>query len=379
MSIEKVQRKGGHVWRVRWREGGRSRSKVLGRKRDAEAYDAEIRRRKRTGDLFTMEAGQETLAEFAETWWHLHASPNLARATLEIYAGLWDRHVLPRLGGVPLRELTSEAIAYFRADLTRAGVGDASVRKTLTLLQGILERAVEWRRIATNPARSVRKPLQRRARPVRPLSPATIERIRLHLLQRGRLRDATLVSVLAYAGLRPGEALALIWGHVRDRTILVERALSRGELKSTKTGRTRSVRLLAPLAADLAEWRLASGRPDESALMFPAHDGECWADHDWRNWRRRVFEPAARAAGVDHSRPYDLRHSFCSLLLTEGSTVVEVARQAGHSPAMTLATYAHVIEELEGGERTSIEAEIRRARDEQVSVSCRPSHVRSQN
>ena len=37
MSIERLERQGGVVWRVRWREGGHNRAKVLGRKRDAEA------------------------------------------------------------------------------------------------------------------------------------------------------------------------------------------------------------------------------------------------------------------------------------------------------------------------------------------------------
>ena len=49
MSSERVERDGGVVWRVRWREPGRNRSKVLGRKRDAEALDAELKRRRRTG------------------------------------------------------------------------------------------------------------------------------------------------------------------------------------------------------------------------------------------------------------------------------------------------------------------------------------------
>jgi ribosomal protein L15E len=50
VSVERVDRKDGSVvWRVRWRQGGRNRSKVLGRKRDADAFDAELTRRKRTG------------------------------------------------------------------------------------------------------------------------------------------------------------------------------------------------------------------------------------------------------------------------------------------------------------------------------------------
>src|SRR4029453_11914094 len=92
-------------------------------------------------------------------------------------------------------------------------------------------------------------------------------------------------------------------------------------------------------------------------------NGEPWRDTAYRNWRRRIFAPAAEAAGLDGSGPYDLRHLFCSLLLAEGASVVEVARQAGHSPAMTLSTYGHVIEELEGGDSRSAEAVIRAARD----------------
>jgi integrase len=222
--------------------------------------------------------------------------------------------VAPRLGAIKLRDLNPEIIVRFHADLGRAGLRDASVRKVLALLQGVLQRAVEWQRIPANPCKAVRKPSQRRDRVVRPLAPEQVERLRRHLLARGRLRDAVFISVLAYAGLRPGEALGLTWGHIRERTILVERALALGRLKTTKTGKTRTVRLLAPLAADLNEWRLAQGRPEDSAPVFPNRDGSTWSDVTWRNWRRRVFAPAAANAGLGaDTRPYDLRHSFVAL------------------------------------------------------------------
>ena len=81
----------------------------------------------------------------------------------------------------------------------RAGETDnasyPSVRRTMVILQGVLERAVEWQRIPANPARAVRKPPQRRERAVRPPPPPDVERIRAQLLEGGRLRDAVLVSV----------------------------------------------------------------------------------------------------------------------------------------------------------------------------------------
>ena len=100
-------------------------------------------------------------------------------------------------------------INRFRLELEADGVGPASVRKTLALLQGVLQRACEWGRIAANPAVAVRKPSAAARGRWRRWRPRRVEAIRAWLLARRRLRDATLVSVLAYAGLRPGEALAL--------------------------------------------------------------------------------------------------------------------------------------------------------------------------
>src|SRR5207302_3998981 len=90
-------------------------------------------------------------------------------------------------------------------------------------------RAVEAQRIPTNPARAVRKAPPKPRRAVRPLPPSSVERVR-HVLGK---RDATLISVLAYAGLRPGEALALRWGDVADGTLIVERAVGGGEIRDS--------------------------------------------------------------------------------------------------------------------------------------------------
>jgi integrase len=160
--------------------------------------------------------------------------------------------------------------------------------------------------------------------------------MRTHLLGRHQKLDATLVSVLAYAGLRPGEAIGLRWDDVGQRTLLVERSVAFGQLKATKTGGTRTVRLLSPLAEDLAAWRNATRQNAPTHLVFPAPDGSPWNADRARNWRKRAFAEAARAAGAAAARPFDLRHSFVSLLIAQGATVVDVARQAGHAPTMAL-------------------------------------------
>jgi hypothetical protein len=121
-------------------------------------------------------------------------------------------------------------------------------------------------------------------------------------------------------------------------------------VKKTKTGKIRSVRLLAPLADDLASWRSRCPDPGGDALVFPTPRGGLWTKDDWGNWRNRVFKPAAGRISASR-RPYDLLHTFASLLIASGGTVVEIAAQLGHDPALTLGTYAHVFDEFDFGSR----------------------------
>ena len=72
-------------------------------------------------------------------------------------------------------------------------------------------------------------------------------------------------------------------------------------------------------------------------------------------------------------RPYDLRHTWASLLIQEGRmTLVEIAEQMGHSTQTLLSTYAHVIAELSGDQRP-VEDLIREARSDTGAAHKRPT------
>lgn len=129
MSVERVERSGKPRYRVRWREAGSNRAKTFDRKGDADRFDTEIRQRRQAGMVIDIDAGRERLADFGREWWGSYAAHNLAPATLEVYAGLWDKHVLSELGGYELRELTAENLTRYRGELTAHGVGDPTIRK----------------------------------------------------------------------------------------------------------------------------------------------------------------------------------------------------------------------------------------------------------
>lgn len=305
-----------------------------------------------------LDAGRISLAEYVSGTWAKAYGSQLALATRTRYGYVYDKHILPELGSLSLRELTPEVIARWQAERLAAGGGPFAVREALKLLGAILQRAVEAQHIEINPVRAVRRPALPHRSEVRPLAPITVERMRAA----GSPRDATLISVLAYAGLRPGEALGLRWGDIRERTLLVERAVSLGIEGDTKTAAHRTVRLLTPLQSDLREWRMRSGRPGDSTLVFAARGDAPWSDSTYRSWRRHAFRRALDAAGIERARPYDLRHSFASLLLHEGASVVKVARQLGHDARLTLSTYGHVIDELDDQPHVDAETAIATAR-----------------
>jgi integrase len=271
---------------------------------------------------------------------------------------MYDHHLRPFLGSVALREIDPEAVGRWQADRLVAGAVPVAVRQALDLLGSILEQAYASGRLSENPVRRVKKARLPRRDEVQPLSSATLETMRAAL----DVRNATLMSVLAYAGLRPGEALGLRWGDIRERTVLVQRSISLGEEADTKTRQHRTVRLLAPLAADLRSWRMAAGRPADDQLVFPSKGGQPWTQAAYQSWRRRAFRRATQAAGLAHARPYDLRHSFASLLLHEGRSVIYVARQLGHDARLTLTRYGHVMDELEDAPRIEADAAIADAR-----------------
>ncbi len=350
-------------WEVRWRENGRNRSRSFSVKADAARFELGVRRARELGGPLDLDRGRETVADFMERWWRDYAVPTLSDNTRACYAGIWERHVRGRIGGYRLRDVTPAVVARLNADLTKDGVGSATIHKALAIVSGMFRHAVIWDRVDRNPVREIKLPRATRQRFVRPLAPVTVEAMRARLLEAEQLRDATLLAVLAYAGLRPEEARALRWEDVGERTIRVERAAAGSTVKETKTGEIRTVRLLAPLARDVGLWRERCGVP-ASGLVFPTSRGTVWTDFDWRNWRRRVYRPTAEGVGLTGSRPYDLRHSFASLLIHEGVSVIEVARQVGNSPDVTLTTYAHVFEEFEPAARVSAVDAIEAARAE---------------
>ena len=363
-----ITRKPNGKWELRWREAGQRRSRTFDRKTDATAFEVDRIRRKQLGHAAVPD--DVPLREFVETYWALHAKPNLAESTRDFYARTWVNHIMPRLGDYGVRELTPKRLTRFREELEKAGVGAATARKSIAIVQSILSFAVAEELVDFNAAASVRKPRYQREREPHIFLPTEVEGIREQLTSQ---RDRTLVSLLAYSGPRPEEVVCrLAWEDIGERAI---------RYRDTKRHRVRFTPLLAPLAEDLREWFLASGRPEGKQPVIPAHDGGFWTDDDWRNWRSRIWRgeerPANRrnvptypGAAPEGTRPRDLRSSFITVQVYAGVPLTTIAKQCGTSVTMIEQHYAGVIENWDG-RQVPAEDQIRAAREQRALESPR--------
>jgi integrase len=134
----------------------------------------------------------------------------------------------------------------------------------------------------------------------------------------------------------------------------VRRSLSKDDdgrlvIKATKTERGRTIALLPQVVEALrahrkrqAEERLKySGLWRDEDLVFPSTTGSTMS---WNNLVGRNLKPLMRAAGLPQgTRPYDLRHTFATLMLEQGENPKVVQEVLGHSHIThTMDTYSHV-------------------------------------
>lgn len=351
MAITKRKDTSTRPYKVSWREpDGRQRSKSFRTKREAQQFHAQVVQAKAIGAAGPAEPSRITLAEWLERWFSTY-TPEWAATTSRHRAYICDKWVMPYIGGYRLGQLTTSAIRDYRARILKEGSTEKNANAVMRVLSAALGAAVEAELLQANPCGSVRNLRVPRPQP-RALTPLQVEQIRAGLPTD---RDRLVVSLMAYAGLRPGEVCGLRWDHIRDHIILVEQSAQYGKIIATKTGRSRAIAISDVLADDLAA-------ADRAAEYVTA--GDKGGILDWHNWSSRAWRPVVRALNVS-AVPYDLRHTFASLALHEGRSLAWVAAAMGHAnQTTTLDHYSHMYQEAQLATGLPMSDAIRAARAE---------------
>ncbi|MGB8344694.1 MAG: site-specific integrase [Ktedonobacteraceae bacterium] len=298
---------------------------------------------------------KQKLETYLTYWLDVVKKPELRRTTYARYRIHIYKHILPRLGQVPVQKLTPQQVQSLYSDLQETQSA-GSIRMLHSILHEALDNAVRWNIVSRNICDAVTppKPGKHEAQTLTP-----DQARKLLATVKGHDLEALLIVALT-TGMRHGELLALKWQDIdlESSSLQVRRTVSflAGQgYKETepKTDRGRRRILLPQIALEALKQHRIHQR--EAKLQA----GEAWQNLDLvfsnahgyymhSNNLRRLFRALLKQAELPEMRFHDLRHSAATLLLSMGVHPKVVQEILGHSNiSVTMDVYSHVLPSMQ--------------------------------
>ena len=380
-NITAYETKSGRRFEVRYLkpDGRSSRKRGFARKKDAELWMAEHVTAAKASDMFVShEAGMVTVGQLYEQF-VAERSPIWKPSQAHTVDSRWRTHISPAFGDIPVSKITRAMLQDWVSGLAERRSASLTCT-TANILSGVLDLAVQDRRITRNPMDGVTLPRRPRKKAVRTyLTAPQLMRLADECLHGRRLgvQRRALVLLLGFCGLRWGEMCALRVGdvdycrgrvEVRSNLVRVGTGWVEG---SPKNGEVRSV----PMPQVVAEaMRVVTEGRDPEERVFAGPDGEPPRPQSVTGARsnRTWYASALRRAGVPMVSPHELRHTAASIAVHAGANVKALQRMLGHATAsMTLDVYADLFD--------SDLDDVARLVDATVAVECPAENNRVQN
>jgi len=320
----------------------------------------------RDGGLI-FEAGHLTVGDYLKRWLK-DVEDTVRRSTYEGYEYAVRPHIVPALGRIKLKDLTSAHLRSFYRDRLDSGRAPATVYKLHVVLHKALKAAVADGLIPRNAAAGLKLPRITREE-IDPLTEEEARRL-LETVRGDRLE--TLYVLALNTGMRQGELLALKWDDVDlERGVLrVRRTLTHanksfvlGEPKTKNSRRT--IRLTTGavnalrmhLSRQLEEIEYMGSLYQPGGLIFATETGTIINPSNLRN---RSFKPLLKGAGLPPIRFHDLRHTCATLLLSNDVNAKVVSEMLGHSSIrITLDIYSHLMPDMQEKAAKALEKALR--------------------
>ncbi|MFE0186936.1 tyrosine-type recombinase/integrase [Streptomyces sp. NPDC058989] len=310
-------------------------------KTDAERWLVKIEAQISEGRWLDPSEGRTTVADWADRW-YASASTELKPKTRSLYEGLIRLWIKPQLGAYPLNSVRPITVAEWIAGLRKKGLSASRIRSAYRVFSQIMRSAVDNDMIAVTPCRGVKIPRLPDTEP----HILTDEEVR-KLIGAMTAPHDLLVKLLAYAGLRIGEAFAL-----RRKDVLLDHGLlivdeaveeinGHHAWGTPKSHQKRILTMPGFLVADLRDHLKSDVGEGDDALLFVGGTGKVLRYNDWR---RAQFDKAVKKAGLSDVTPHDLRATHATWV-ADRHGVMAAAKRLGHSNAsVTTRHYARVVD-----------------------------------
>ncbi|WQZ93399.1 site-specific integrase [Helicobacter pylori] len=177
------------------------------------------------------------------------------------------------------------------------------------------------------------------AKEAKAIEPFNLEEVKTLIENAPSLRLKAFLTVAFLTGLRTGEQLALTWEDIdfTEKKIVINKSLNElGQITTPKNKPSiREVDLLEPVGKILKE--LQASEPANKKFVFISMPKRS-------TMFQRAFRSLLRALNLKDRKLYTTRHTFASLMLSQGEEAMWVSKTLGHKDLnTTYKTYSHYI------------------------------------
>lgn len=320
-----IRKKPSGRWEGRYTQGidpvtGRAIQKSVSAKTQAECKEKLAKAIRENRGVPLNHTGDYTAAEWCRLWFETYSKPNIRYNTAKGYEGIIEHHIIPAIGAIKLKQLSSIHIQRMYNDLKANGrmqrgskrndkpLSNTFVRRVHAVLQAALKQAVKERLIPYNPCENCRIPPKDK----KEMTILPPEKIGRYLQEAEKYGVLSMFYLELSSGLRRGELLALQWEdlNVKERILTVNKQVTRmeGELDVTEPKTKNSVRkvALSQQAVDLLVQEHEQ-HPDNPILFPSPRTGGYWSPDAVSRINRKLL----KNAGIEeHVRFHDLRHPY---------------------------------------------------------------------
>lgn len=329
--------------------------------KEARAREAEIKASLKSG-TFVKNNGL-TFEDFAKKWMTEYAEVQLAPKTVARYKDLLKR-INPGIGYLKLKDISPLHLITFYNELreivTNRGttLSEKTIKHYYGLVSSILNAAVKWELLVSNPNDKVPKPKVKK-KEVACYSPDDVQKL-IQCLNNEPIKYQALIMLAIDTGMRKGEITGLSWDNVdldkqslrvvestqyiSGQGIIEKSPKNESSIRTVAFTRV-TADLLRQHKANILKSRLMLGTQwKNSNKVFVTDLGErIHPDTPYK-----IFKKLIKKYNLPDISFHALRHTSVSLLIANNINVTLISKRVGHSsPNVTQQIYAHIFEASE--------------------------------
>src|SRR5688572_17560712 len=322
----------GRYWIGKYREGGRHKTKLLGRIREISKSSAQEKLTEILGTKKILAASPDTrLRDFVEDVYFPFYQRKWKESTLMTNRERIKKKIIPEFGDRDLRTLRRDELQSFLD--SKSSLSFSTADHLRWDLRHIFEMAIAEGFLTLNPAALLFTPRQCPT-PQRPTMSADEVKSAFTVLA---LRERLVFKLAVLAGLRPGEIFALRRNRLTENSADIQERVYRGQLDTPKTRKSARVVALSPgVQQDMGDW-LAISPVSTEGWLFPSETLDTPMSKD--NMLYRYIRPRLKTVGLEWVNFQVLRRTHSSLMRELGVDPKIVADSMGHDLDVNLNTY----------------------------------------